>query len=40
MGLFTKDRNQSTAVLDRAADRCADCGAKIPAGDVYCDACE
>jgi hypothetical protein len=30
------DRNTSTAVLDRTRDRCADCGVRVPAGDVYC----
>ena len=34
------DRNQSTAVLDRCRDTCADCGASIPAGDVFCEVCE
>jgi hypothetical protein len=32
--------NQDTAVLDRTHDNCGDCGTPIPAGDVFCRACE
>jgi hypothetical protein len=40
MALFGRDRNQSTDVLDRTHDNCADCGTSIPAGDVLCRSCE
>jgi len=42
MGIFSPkpDRNQSTAVLDRCHDNCAECGTRIPAGDVLCRMCE
>ena len=36
----TSNANQDTTVLDRSQDRCAGCGASIPAGDVFCTGCE
>lgn len=30
---------RSADMLEDATDECDDCGAEIPAGDVYCDEC-
>ena len=40
MGKRTHGHNQDTRTLDRSHDNCADCGTKIPAGDVLCRGCE
>jgi hypothetical protein len=36
---WTPRANQTLTTLEGETDECADCGAAVPAGDLYCDDC-